>query len=153
MFTWHEPVPIFVNRLMKGQDGGGERTDNDNLLCYMHFPKSQFKKLIFPVSQIFTSWLCAQGSVHRRRRLVYMTLSFWLQWFLPNVTGFGMKAGKNFLSDFSCPGSLLAPRSLSSHPPSCCSSANPTISQLDFLPRLSQGQNGERGLSTRAHSC
>lgn len=43
---------------MKGQDGGGGRTDNDNLLCYMHFPKSQFKNLIFPVSQIFTSWLC-----------------------------------------------------------------------------------------------
>ena len=105
-----------------------------------------------PQSQIFTSWLRAQGSVHRRR-LVYMILSFLLQWFLPNVTGFGMKAGKKFLSDFSCPGSLLTPRSLRSHPPWCCSSANPTISQLDFLPRLWVGARMVRGAFQPEHTA
>ena len=76
---------------MKGQDGGEGRIDNDNVLCYLHFQKSKFKKLIFPASQTFTSWLCLQGVVHRR--LVCNTLSFLLQRFLPN--GFGMKVGKS----------------------------------------------------------
>ena len=51
---------------MKGQDGGGGRADKDNLLCYMHFPKSQFKKLISPVTNIHKLAACPRFNSQKK---------------------------------------------------------------------------------------
>lgn len=60
---------------MKGQDGGG-RTDYANVLCYLHFQKSKFQKLISPASQILTSWFASHRvGVYHSKLLATMVLS------------------------------------------------------------------------------
>lgn len=93
VFTWHEPVPF---REQTDESAGtvvGKGLTMTTFCVICIFQNLSSKIDLPSLTNIHKLAVCPRFS-SQKKKVGLQTLSFWLQWFLPNVTGFGMKAGK-----------------------------------------------------------